>query len=338
MNIKFYEYMLEIAKEGTLLGAASKLGITQPALSHFLGTAEFQIGRPLFIRNGKGLYPTDAGQIYIRTAEEIVRVKKQVYSHIRQLSDQNKGQLTLGCTAHRSIEIFSFLYREFSALYPDIRLTLKEGGMEELKRLLAEGKIDFLLGSAWDFRQKEFRFLRFFREEIVLAVSSTNSLASSAGRPGNLKPALLSLNAVEDVPFILSGSGTTLRQIADSLFESQSFAPTIVFETDNYSLLCDMIRSNQGIGLIQATYVYRNPDLYCFSLTPRVWIYSGIYYRNDKTLSEYERRLIDLAYYQSRRLRLNERFLEYPDSMVKDILREFAADEPAVSEGGGIWN
>ena len=31
---------------------------------------------------------------------------------------------------------------------------------------LAEGKIDFLLGSAWDFRQKEFRFLRFFREEI----------------------------------------------------------------------------------------------------------------------------------------------------------------------------
>ena len=61
MNIKFYEYIKAIAEEGSLLKVAARLELSQPALSHFLTSAEFLIGHPLFSRSSRGLTPTAGG-------------------------------------------------------------------------------------------------------------------------------------------------------------------------------------------------------------------------------------------------------------------------------------
>lgn len=327
MNIKFYEYVKAIAEEGSLLKAADRLGLSQPALSHFLRTAEFQIGRPLFSRGSHGLTPTAAGWIYIQAADEIIRIKNQTYHNIYRLSGQEETRLVLGTTPHRGAEIYSFLYRTFTLFYPNIHLSSREGYMKTLIQMLLDEKIDFLLGSTSDFRQKEYRFLRFFREEIVLAVSEHHPLAAAAGLPQDLTPVLHSLKEVEDIPFVNAGASTTLNQITASLFENHEISPTVVFETDNASLQCEMIRSNQGIGFLPATYVYRSPDLRCFSLEPKAWVYAGMYHLNGRHLTSYERHMICMAYEQSKALRLNERFLEYPDPVVQDILREFSLGE-----------
>ena len=327
MNIKFYEYVKAIAEEGSLLKAAARLGLSQPALSHFLTTADFQIGHHLFTRSSRGLTPTAMGWVYIQAADEIIRIKNQTYHNIRRLSGQEETKLVLGSTPHRGAEIYSSLYRKFSLLYPNVHLSTREGYMKHLIQMLLDGKVDFLLGSASDFRQKEYRFLRFFREEIVLAVSEHHPLAASAGLPQNLKPVLHSLKEVEDIPFVKAGNSTTLSQITRSLFESQQISPTVVFETDNAAMQCEMIRFNQGIGLLPATYVYRNPDLRCFSLEPKVWVYAGMYHLNGRRLTSCERHMISMAYEQSKAMRLNERFLEYPDPVVQDILKEFSPGE-----------
>lgn len=339
MNIKFYEYIKAIAEEGSLLKAAARLGLSQPALSHFLTSAEFQIGHPLFSRSSRGLTPTAVGWVYIQAADEIIRIKAQTYHNIRRLSSQEETRLILGATPHRGAEIYSSLYRKFTLLYPNVRLSSREGYMKTLIQMLLDGKIDFLLGSASDFRQKEYRFLRFFREEIVLAVSEHHPLAAYAGFPQDLKPVLPSLKEVEDIPFVKAGPNTTLHQITVSLFESQEISPTVVFETDNAAVQCEMIRSNQGIGFLPATYVYRNPDLRCFSLEPKAWVYAGMYHLNGRHLTGCERHMICMAYEQSKAMRLNQRFLEYPDGVVQDILKEFSPENGAdVKERSQKWS
>ena len=127
------------------------------------------------------------GWVYIQAADEIIRIKAQTYRNIRRLSSQEETRLILGATPHRGAEIYSSLYRKFTLLYPNVRLSSREGYMKTLIQMLLDGKIDFLLGSASDFRQKEYRFLRFFREEIVLAVSEHHPLAACAGFPQDLK-------------------------------------------------------------------------------------------------------------------------------------------------------
>ena len=49
--------------------------------------------------------------------------------------------------------------------------------------------------------------------------------------------------------------------------------------------------------------------------------------------------MICMAYEQSKAMRLNERFLEYPDEVVQDILREFSPETGTdVNERSQKWN
>ncbi len=53
MDFRQLQYVLAIAREGTILQAAKVLYISQPSLTKFLQGLEKEIGVPLFYRAGK---------------------------------------------------------------------------------------------------------------------------------------------------------------------------------------------------------------------------------------------------------------------------------------------
>ena len=61
MNIKDYEYIVEIAACTSLTEAANRLCITQSALTKFLQRVEAEVGTPLFRRIGKRFVLTPVG-------------------------------------------------------------------------------------------------------------------------------------------------------------------------------------------------------------------------------------------------------------------------------------
>ena len=61
MNIKDYEYIVEIAACKSLTEAANRLCITQSALTKFLQRVEAEVGRPLFGRMGRRFVLTPVG-------------------------------------------------------------------------------------------------------------------------------------------------------------------------------------------------------------------------------------------------------------------------------------
>jgi molybdate transport repressor ModE-like protein len=61
----------EVARAGSLAGAARALGWTQPAVSQQVRHLEAQAGTPLVVRQGRGVALTDAGRALLRHAEAI---------------------------------------------------------------------------------------------------------------------------------------------------------------------------------------------------------------------------------------------------------------------------
>jgi len=55
MNVKDYEYILEISRWGSISKAAEKLCITQGALTKYLQRVEHELSASLFLRNGNSL-------------------------------------------------------------------------------------------------------------------------------------------------------------------------------------------------------------------------------------------------------------------------------------------
>ena len=68
MNFLNFEYMLTIARVGTIRGAAEALYISPQALSEHLKKLELEIGTPLFQRT-KPLTLTEAGRQFLICAE-----------------------------------------------------------------------------------------------------------------------------------------------------------------------------------------------------------------------------------------------------------------------------
>ncbi len=76
MDTKQIEYILKIAEENNITKAADKLYITQSALNQQLLKLEKELGTPLFHRSRVNWRPTEAGEVYLRNARQILRLKK----------------------------------------------------------------------------------------------------------------------------------------------------------------------------------------------------------------------------------------------------------------------
>lgn len=323
MNIKMYEYPLLIAKEGSLSRAAQKLHISQAALSHFLSSLETQLGYTLFERSTRYLAPTPTGRVYLAAAEQIVDTKQRTYQAIHRLKGHYESQIILATSPHNSAELYSHLFREFSLLYPDIQLIHREGYSHQLEKALENKSIQFYLGNQAVGVKARGQFLRFARQEILLAVSEIHPLSANAAAPYE-DPSSLSLREVSEIPFIKIGSQTAVSRLIDHLFAVNDFSPLIVFQSANIALVREMIHTGLGIGLLPARYVYSRPGLRYYSLHPKVWLYMGLYFQDGHTLTEYEKHLVCLCYQLTERERLQPHFIMDPDARVQEILSMFS--------------
>ncbi len=108
---------LEIYRAGSLTRAAERLGITQPAASGHLATLEATLGKPLFLRQARGVRPTAA-------ADDLAQAIAASLDHI---------EATMGAARARSDKITGTVHLIGPAEYLASRLT------PLLKPLVAEG-------------------------------------------------------------------------------------------------------------------------------------------------------------------------------------------------------
>ena len=85
MNVKDYEYIVEIARQKSLSEAANRLCITQSALTKFLQRVEAQLGTPLFNRIGKRFVLTAIGQMYVNKGLEIMRLDQEMEDELAKM-------------------------------------------------------------------------------------------------------------------------------------------------------------------------------------------------------------------------------------------------------------
>ena len=87
MDLKQLEYIIAIADYGNITKAAEALFITQSGLNQQLIRLEKELNIQLFERNKRHLHLTQAGEIYVNHAREMIKLKHNAYSMIQDLGD-----------------------------------------------------------------------------------------------------------------------------------------------------------------------------------------------------------------------------------------------------------
>src|SRR2546426_12763034 len=100
MDINQLEVFLGVANEKSFSRAAEPLPGTHPAVSPAIRRLENELGEPLFDRSSKDGTLTAAGRVLFDFAQQMLNLRQQAHSAIRELRDLHRGKLSLGANEY----------------------------------------------------------------------------------------------------------------------------------------------------------------------------------------------------------------------------------------------
>lgn len=86
MTERHIEYVLTIAREGSITAASRKLYVSQPSLSQTIKLIERNLGAEIFNRRTEPISITPAGKMYIEAARKVLAIEEALRQEIRRMN------------------------------------------------------------------------------------------------------------------------------------------------------------------------------------------------------------------------------------------------------------
>ena len=191
------EILREIERRGTLTAAAEALHLTQSALSHTIAKLERLAGVELWVREGRSLRLTQAGEYLLALAERLLPQFESAELSLSQYAAGERGTLRIGMECHPCYEWLLKVVSRYLGQWPDVDVDVKQkfrfGGMGAL----FNHEIDLIV-TPDPLLVEGVEYLPVFDYEQVLVVSGEHPLAKrSYVRPSDLSQETLITYPVE---------------------------------------------------------------------------------------------------------------------------------------------
>ena len=221
MDVKYLKYILTIAERKNMTKAAEELFVSQSSLSQYVARLEQELGTPLFFRAKGELTLTPAGELYVRAARQVIRIRQELYQEIAGL--EKRGHISVGVTSNFGLRMLSEIIPVFKQAYPEVTVEISELGLPALTKLLLEDQLDLGIASSVSTAPFEdnARILR--KEEVFFAVSRAHPYVQE--HPGTVLTAEELVTHFSGDNFLLAKHGSSLRGLSDRLFDSCRFTP-----------------------------------------------------------------------------------------------------------------
>jgi len=116
----------EVEKQGSLTAAAGVLCLTQSALSHSMKKLEQQLGTDIWLREGRSLRLTQAGQYVLAVANRVLPQLDQAEERLRQFAQGERGALRIGMECHPCYQWLLKVVSPYLAAWPDVDVDVKQ--------------------------------------------------------------------------------------------------------------------------------------------------------------------------------------------------------------------
>ena len=263
LNYHHLRYFRAIAHDGTLTGAAARLGVSQSSVSVQLKQLEENLGQELFRREHKTLVLTEAGRIALDYAETIFRTGDELVNVMSDRTGSRKQVIRVGAvsTLSRNFQIAClkpFLDRS------DVELVFSSGNLRDLLSRLRAHTLDVVLSNLPVRRDAESDWHSHLLDEQPVSL---------VGRAPEVDAPFQFPDDLRSVPLLLPSLDSNIRAAFDLVLESLGVQPLIAAEVDDMAMLRLLTRESNGLALVPPVVVkgelergqlverYRFPDI-----------------------------------------------------------------------------
>lgn len=230
LDIDSMRALCAIAETGGVTRAATKLNLSQSAVSHKIKRLEQRLNRSLFSRvEGRSRLNAE-GEKLLDYAHRLVKLHDEACASFHQ-SDLS-GELRLGITEDISAPGMAQILSGFSTSFPQVLLTSRVAHTPELVRWLQNGEIDMALIEVFESEQLP-GDQSLGRQQVVW-----------------LMPEDYIVDQSTTIPFVSYHRDCFYKAWAEQALAAAQRSMRVVFECPSLDGMVNAVRSGLGIGLV----------------------------------------------------------------------------------------
>lgn len=176
LNLEALKVFLAVAEHGSFSEAGRNIHISQPAVSQIIQGLERQLEVQLFTRQGRTAQLTEAAQVLLPMARELIATSQRVEQTMFSLQGEVIGEMNIGCSTASGKYLLPGLISRFRRLYPQVRLNVLVTSRESVINKLISRQAAFGVSSK-QINHPELEYLDFFTDAVILIAPSNHPWA-----------------------------------------------------------------------------------------------------------------------------------------------------------------
>ncbi len=240
LEVRHLALVAAIADTGSVTRAAERLHLTQSALSHQLRDLESRLETPLFLRLGRRMALTPAGERVLASARRVLDDLARAENDVRTMASPGTGVLRLCTQCNTGYHWLPPLLEKFHKTYPAVEVQIVVSATDRPVEALLEGEIDlaFITDRTEDARLTTSPV---FKDELVAVVPPSHPFA----RKAHIDPAEL-----EGTHLLLYNLDRRSSDIFRYVLGPAGVEPARVSRVPLTEAILELIRAGQGIGVM----------------------------------------------------------------------------------------
>ncbi len=239
MNLRHLRSFAAIADAGGFARAATRLNLSQPALSRQIHALESELGVPLFDRIGRRVQLTSEGEDLLRRSRRLLAEADALGERARSLKAGDTGILRVGATPHVIENLLADFLTQYRRRHPGVEVHLVEDGGVRLYDRLERGDVHLTMTAVGG---THFQDRLLYPMHLLAGLSPEHRL----GR----RRAVLEIAELADQPLLLLRRGFGSREWFDAACGIANIRPRVLLESSAPHTLVALAATNYGIAIL----------------------------------------------------------------------------------------
>ena len=175
LNIHQLNVFVTAAETLNFTQTAKRMHLTQSSVSQIIKTLESQLEVKLFKRKARTITITDAGNVLLPLAREIVEGSIRASERMELMKQKVHGHLIVGCNTAPGKYVLPILLAKFNEVYPLVRFTCKVLPQDQALNKLSEGDIHFAFTNVGEMNHGTTEIQLYLQEPLVLIVPNRHN-------------------------------------------------------------------------------------------------------------------------------------------------------------------
>ena len=233
---------------GSFSRASERLCIAQPALSRQIRLMEEYLGAKLFVRHGRGVVLTAAGEVLQERASKLLQEVEATAEAVSAVSGEVTGQVIFGLIPSVAHSLAGDIVQQFRQTFPKVSLTVEQAMSGTLQELTEQKQINLAI-TYEPYQRRNLRCTPLMKEQLYL-IGPANSKVAKAPK--------VKLATALKCPMVLPGNNHVLRIMLEKAAAQEKLPLKLDTEVNTLSLQLDLVRRGLAHTVLPLATVLRS--------------------------------------------------------------------------------